>query len=591
MSKRRSAGTLGDVTGGELLRKLASDMKAAASPQCERREPRALPESVDDELLRAFSQRQHAPLPSPPEITIRRNMDQVRQDVSTSKRTERGAYDGASSQPARSFARVANLAGQNASRPKKEIIKIARERARAIIEAADANAGRPTGARVPPIPENDMGAAPFRKIMAMRAALEGFAASHGAGSPGPETRALIARRIALGASKARDVVDSRDGHFVGHDFGTSTTKAVLRFPDNPSAQPFAVTVPIDWASYKQPHLWPTALWYDQTSDRFSAVAEESWRCLQGFKAGLIDGLGHRNCCGASPPVIMAEAAAAFLALHVAYVIGAALERDPQLKIAGINFGVPVAALGDAIARGIFDKIARVGLALVPSASDLRRSDVHSAWLTNPEPIMPFATHAELSGAIAGYCKAPRHYLGGHMIIDCGSATLDMASFTLARTDWPIGIYSARVEALGADSCRTYGLNGATTEECRKASRYQEYEVFREAVRLGTSGFAQDERRKYPYQVILIGGGIHSGVHGPLFERMQEAFHRAFHRPEIDPNLDFDRSVEPGRLVLADGLARDPIDLREVAMPRDRGPSPPSGFGLPYSDGYIGPEQT
>jgi hypothetical protein len=53
--------------------------------------------------------------------------------------------------------------------------------------------------------------------------------------------------------------------------------------------------------------------------------------------------------------------------------------------------------------------------------------------------------------------------------------------------------------------------------------------------------------------------------------MEAAFHRPFHRPQLSLGLQFDEECEPGRLILADGLARDPIDLREVAMPRDLPP--------------------
>jgi len=60
------------------------------------------------------------------------------------------------------------------------------------------------------------------------------------------------------------------------------------------------------------------------------------------------------------------------------------------------------------------------------------------------------------------------------------------------------------------------------------------------------------------------------VHGPLFGEMQPAFQRAFYRPELDRDLICDAGVDPARLIIADGLARDPIALRDVAMPRDRG---------------------
>lgn len=169
--------------------------------------------------------------------------------------------------------------------------------------------------------------------------------------------------------------------------------------------------------------------------------------------------------------------------------------------------------------------------MVPFTALLEKARVHAAWDDEPASVMPYGLHAELSGAIAGYCTAPRNYLGGHMIIDCGSATLDVASFALGSPSWPVGIYSARIEPLGADACITYLGHGVSSDVCRGAARFQEYQVFRETLPYMRVGVAQD-RGKFPYQIILIGGGIHSEVHKPLFDRMEAVFHRAFHRPQL-----------------------------------------------------------
>ena len=159
-----------------------------------------------------------------------------------------------------------------------------------------------------------------------------------------------------------------------------------------------------------------------------------------------------------------------------------------------------------------------------------------------------------------------------MIIDCGSATLDMATFVLDGVNLrPIAIYDARVEQLGADACSAYQRRGASLDECRRASRYQEHLVYKTTRAFSAAQFDQRDGR-YPYQIILVGGGIHSDVHEPLFGTMEPAFHRTFHRPQVAQGLQYDGACEAGRLILADGLARDPIEVRKVAMPGD--PTPP-----------------
>lgn len=526
MTKRSG---LDGVKGGDLLRMLR-DALSPPAPASKLPEPASAPKGLKEELAHAFAQKRHlaspgANGPKPPKA------------------------------------------------PKKEVLHVP-PGMKATILAAVASTVRPA-------PENakaehritDFGEAAFKRMEALRTKLDVFVATHSAPlEVTAEARAVVQRRIALGARQVAKILDPHNGYFIGYDFGTSTTKAVLRDPYRGAGHAFAVRLPDGWGSGGQPHLWPTALWYHRERGGFSAVPEPGWWCLSDFKSAVMESRGHRTCCGA--PVTMKEAAAAFLALHVAYVIGATVERDPFAKVAGINVGVPVASLADQRIGSAFRQIVGAGLSLIPYANELTIECVRSAF-TGGDPLLPFEMFTELSGAIAGYCTAPRHYRGAHMIIDCGSATLDMASFTLGNPQWPIGIYCARVERLGADACQTYLAGGATEEDCRGASRFVEFDVYRDT-RPRSSGFLQD-RNKYPYQVILIGGGIRSSVHKPMLDRMEAAFHRRFHRPTLAADLDLQKGAEPGRLILADGLARAPIDLREVAMPGDRPPPVPPPY--------------
>lgn len=531
MTRRRG---LDEAKGGDLLRKLAESMKTSSAPTATTNHPRA------------------AAPQAPCKPTVEAQLQAA---------LER--------RPSRFKTPAVTTAMEH---PKKhvEVLKVPAGQKEAVIKAAYASVASAGSAEKKNLELTDFGEAAYRRVAALRSRLEVFSAAHSApGAIDGAVQELIAQRIFLGSNRVSEVVDPDNGYFVGHDFGTSSTKAVLRDPYRAGAA-FAVQLPPQWCSGGQPHLWPTALWFEAATGRFSAVPRAGWLCLSGFKSALIEGLGHRNCCGA--PVLMAEAAAAFLAMHVAYIVGTALERDPSAKIAGINIGIPVAALTTDIRKAQFEKVVRVGLALVPFADELTAKDVRNLWDSDSTPI-PYSIFTELSGAIAGYCTAPRHYRGGHMIIDCGSATLDLASFSLGDPEWPIGIHCARVEPLGADACITYTNSGASEEECRRAARYLEFQVFRESVARG-SGFSQDGK-KYSYQVLLIGGGVHSNVHKPLFQRMEKAFHRPFHLPELARDLYCDPRTEPGRLILADGLARAPIDLREVAMPGDRPPATPS----------------
>jgi len=460
----------------------------------------------------------------------------------------------------------------------KQIIKLPRAQAEAVLKRLAEQAHVPNGDAAVAAPVgSDFGAADYKRVMGLRSKLDRFGADHRApDAVGEATLRDVTRRLALGAGIVETILDPDNGYFVGHDFGTSTTKVVLRSPYNRSRPAFALPVPADWSSGGQPHLWPTMIFFQSETGRFSLLPTTDSKCLSGFKSALIENCGHRIC--AASGVTMAEAATAFLALHLAYTLGALVERDPEALLAGVNVGVPVAALADGHARQVFMNIFSAAHRLVTRAENLTLDDLRQTGDAEDIGAIPFELHAELSGAIAGYCAGPRPFLGPHMIIDCGSATLDMASFGLGREPWPIGIHAASVERLGADACAVYVGAGATIESCRRAARYQEYAVFRDTLRRSSS-FRQDEQHRFLYQVILTGGGIDSDVHKPLLDSIQTAFHRSFHRPLLDRDLQCEAGTQPGRLILADGLARDPIELREVAMPRDR----------PVAPDYAGPE--
>lgn len=520
MTKRRG---LGDAKGAELLRALSEKMKAEwTSPlkgegnkqQLSRKSP--VP-TVEQELIQRAANRRRR---SPPVKSIAKKKEDMIEVL-----------------------RVPS--GQKAA-----IMAAMREGTAAVEESK------------PKVKTTDFGEAAYRRISLLSSDLDSFAATHCASEHVSQmSKDAIERRIALGAARCGDMLDPDDGYVIGYDFGTSTSKSVLRHPYRGAGAAFAIALPGDWGSSGQSHLWPTVIWYDEATERFSPVPERNSRCLSGFKSALIEGRGHRSCCDTS--ITMTDAASAFFAMHVAYLLGSALERDPSIKIAGINVGIPVAALGINPAQKLFEKTLLVGLSLVPYARELDLTILRSAWDLD-EPVVPFSVFPELSGAIAGYCMAPRYFQGSHMIIDCGSATLDIASFALTNSDWPIGIYNARVEPLGADACRDYIARGAREEDCREAARFLEFDVYR-ASRSKSGGFLQNEG-KFPYQVILIGGGINGEVHKPFLDKMEQAFHRGFHRPTLAADLDFETDTDPGRLIMADGLARAPIDLREVALP-------------------------
>jgi len=539
---QRDRAKLGDSKGAERLAALKAQLKGASSqPACA---PTAAPTglSSQSELNRAMSGARGRKHYLPPDA-------------------ERAAHARKSEKKAKSKA------------PTIEILRPRSKEERALLLAAMA-AAQPEPPPVPAVAKAkayhlDFGEAAFKRLAPLRASLEGFVANHrGAADVPLEDQDVIRQRISRGAERVAGIVDTDNGYYLGYDFGTSTTKVVARNPYAGAGldEAFALDVPLSIASGGQAHLFPTAVYWSMELDRFSLIPGEGYILLDSFKSALIEGRGHRICSKSG--LTMAEAATAFLALHIAYCIGAALEENASFRLASLHVGIPVAVFDGQANIALFHRVVSAATRMTGQATQLSRSRVKAELDSCGEPALPYLQFAELAGAIAGYCAAPRFYLGGHMIIDCGSATLDIVTFDLDQnTNRPIGIYGASVENLGADACALYVRSGSKLQDCRDAVRYEEHLVFKQT--LGSkrrSLFVQDNGR-FPYQIILVGGGVRSEIHAKFLEQLAVAFEKPFSRPNIAPDLRYEPSCEPGRLILADGLARDPIDLRDIVLPR------------------------
>lgn len=375
--------------------------------------------------------------------------------------------------------------------------------------------------------------------------------------------------IATGAAMAKAGLPHGDGGYViGYDLGTSSTKVVLRQPFNPAAPAFAIPVPEEMRSTGQPHLWHTAIWVGKDG-KLSPLPVAGYHMVEGFKAALLSGNALRYCKGGE--LTYAEATVGFLAMHIAYVLGVSRDQcaEEDFRLEALHVGMPVAGLKSGDGK-LFSWLLAAAMSLLGEAGTLTIGRIRSAMAEKePAATLPFLLFPELVGLVSGYSKSGARP-GAHMIIDCGAATLDIATFTLPIDDGrPLPIHVARVDRLGADACEWAQDAGADHEDCVRACHHAERLVHSESVtRKDRTGFSKSGGG-YAYPVVAVGGGFHSAVHAEFGANLIKALAEPFVAPRLDSRLIRDPAADPGRLLLADGLARDPIQIREWLLPDDQ----------------------
>lgn len=409
----------------------------------------------------------------------------------------------------------------------------------------------------------DFGKRHFDMLKAIQIGGQGFKAeTRCEGAPSTSDGALINQRIHTGAQSALRMIDVHADGYIGYDFGTSSTKVAVRWPFDGSLMPFAVPVPSSWQSGGSPHLWPTTVFYCEKTGEFSLIPAPGSIRLEGFKAAIISGLADRMMPGCG--ITYAQAAIAFVAMHAAYVLGSIRQRDAAALVSCFNIAVPVVAVKREAKR--FNSILSAAMSLVSVADRLTLDLIKQAVSESRGALIPFEVHAELVGAIAGYRETPSRKYGPHMLIDCGSATLDIVTFTYRQTVEEMPAWAAQVETLGADAIRAHQAAGRGNDICLAALQYQDHSVC-----LRTREHAVDGRafemadEKYPYQVILTGGGIDSPLHRKWLDQMERSFRSRFIRPALG-DLECEDGCQGVRLIIADGLARDSMDLAKLTLP-------------------------
>lgn len=407
----------------------------------------------------------------------------------------------------------------------------------------------------------------------------------------------ISDHIAIGSRLLAERPERDEGgYLVGFDFGTSSLKVVFHQPyaaDDPVA---AMEVPKELRSRDHPYLWQTVIWFDPDSQEFSLVPSNNAAPLDGFKTGIIAGYDG-EFIRPEVPVTRADAAIAFIALHMAYLTGWYAETRPLGPAGGshflsFNFGIPTAAHDDVASFAIFRRILSAARAVAADCTKLSLEKVRQAYrASSGELPRGYIVVPELCAALAGYAKLPTSYRRSHVLVDVGASTLDIVAFNLNDDEEGINIaaFSAGVELLGAAALDTAREAEIDDKVFRSACDHQFNLVYKRAcLPTVAPGCFRPSLRREPVQLVTTGGGCATEVHAAFVDSMPGRIlgDRKIYRPKPPKHMTRKR-CDSGRLLLAYGLAQDEPDILRIKLPSQIEPLPLADDGFPS---MIGKDQ-
>ena len=388
--------------------------------------------------------------------------------------------------------------------------------------------------------------------------------------------------------------------FLGLDFGTSSTKMIVRLPFEAGEPTIAIPAPASCRSGDDPYLWQTVLWLRE-GGTFCPWPEPDATVLHSLKQGLIQGrsdtaiFNGKHVAGVS----RAQVGVAYLAFVIRYVKGWLLHNRPDLfrgrePIWLVNLGMPTASYDD---RQLVKPYRRVGAAaLLLSRIDapvtveatrmsLSHPDVLTAGASEEaNEALAVTVLPEAAAEMTGFAKSTRGAPGLYLLVDVGAMTLDACMFRLNRNATSGDLYefmAAQVRPLGVDSFHWFLTEGKTESGfVRQCDRMLREVVW--STRKRRFPIAEGWNPGNDVPLFLAGGGAANRLHqdvvsslGPWL--MQHVGNEGVRRLELPVPKAMELS-EPlhdfGRMAVAWGLSYPPTEIGRIRPMREIEDVPP-----------------
>ena len=276
---------------------------------------------------------------------------------------------------------------------------------------------------------------------------------------------------------------------VGLDFGTSSTKVIVRLPFEAGEPTIAIPAPAPCRSGDDPYLWQTVLWL-RSDGAFVPWPEPGAGVLGTLKQGLIWGRAETAIpTSGTLQITRSDAGVAYLAFVIRYVKGwLRLNRSNHFRgrrpVWFVNVGIPTASYDDVRIFKSYRQIAAAALQLAKIDASvtvesvrLFLGDSHVVGAADSDAAaeeLGVAVFPEAAAEMTGFTKSSRNAPGLYLLVDVGAMTLDACMFGLNRDASQANRYAfwaADVRPLGVDAFHWFLAEGKKESEfidqCRR----------------------------------------------------------------------------------------------------------------------------
>lgn len=317
---------------------------------------------------------------------------------------------------------------------------------------------------------------------------------------------------------------------LGLDFGTSSTKMIVRLPYEAGEPTIAIPAPSPCLSDNDPYLWQTVLWLKEDGN-FIPWPECGATVLNSLKQGLIQGRSDTTIrtSNASVAVNRAQAGTAYLSFAIRYARGWLTHNMPNLfrgrrPVWFVNLGMPTASYDDPKLVEPYRRIGAAALQLAKFDNSVTIDSVQ-CFLDDPDIARAGASEEsaerlgvavvpETAANVTGFAKSTRNAPGLYLLVDVGAMTLDACVFRLSRVVTQSDRYAfmlAQVRPLGVESFHWFLREGKTQSEfvnqCDRMLRETVWFTKRDR-----DPKADCWKQGYDVPVFLVGGGAASDLH-------------------------------------------------------------------------------